>query len=71
MSPVADVNKDKESQRSAIFGHQNSTAVQQQSSRKVGPVAGWFDQKRFSPRVYNNNGGVPSTLSIPKMYQIF
>lgn len=58
MSSVADVNKDKESQRSAIFGH-NSTV--QQSSRKVGPVAGWFDQKRFSPRVYNN-GGVPSLI---------
>lgn len=68
MSPVADVNKDNESQRSAIFG-QNSTAVQQ-SSRKVGPVAGWFDQKRFSPRVYNNNGGVPSTYLFLKCIKI-
>lgn len=56
MSSVADVIKDKESQKSAIFGH--SPAVEH-SNRKVEPVAGWFDQKRFPPRVYNN-GGVPS-----------
>lgn len=58
MSSVADVSKDKESQRSAIFG-QNSAV--HQSNRKVGPVAGWFDQKHFPPRVYNN-GGVPSLV---------
>lgn len=58
MSSVADVNKDKDSQKSAIFG-QNPTV--QRSSRKVGPVAGWFEQKHFSPRVYNN-GGVPSLI---------
>lgn len=56
MSSVADVNKDKESQRSAIFGENSAV---QQSNRKVGPVAGWFDQKRFPPQVYTN-GGVPS-----------
>lgn len=58
MSSVANVNKDKESQRSAIFGPNSAL---QQSNRKVGPVAGWFDQKRFPPRVYNN-GGVPSLI---------
>lgn len=59
MSSVADVNKDIESQRAAVFG-QNSATLQ--SNRKIGPVAGWFEQKRFKSRLYNN-GGVPSFIT--------